>query len=136
VRGPRWIRSFGYILFALFFSIFSISIAGRRFLGHAGERRHVQDHADHAAEESEWRAPGPSGFSLKYYDFTTQGGIVIGFHGKDLPSDGMTLAPENSGIGSRVECVSRTECPLLPSLVAGDWWMNRTDRTPLPSRSW
>ncbi len=75
--------------------------------------------ADHAAEESEWRCPGPSGFSLKYYDSTTQGGIAIGFHGKDLPSDGMTWAPANSGISGRVEWRLQDGMPV--AAIVGRW---------------
>jgi hypothetical protein len=75
--------------------------------------------ADHAAEESEWRCAGPSGFSLKYFDSTTQGGIIIGFHDKDLPSDGLTWAPAKSGIGSRVEWRLQEGMPI--AAIVGRW---------------
>src|SRR5665811_1926380 len=75
--------------------------------------------AEHAAEESEWRCPGPGGFSLKYYDFTTQGGIVIGFRGKDLPAEGLSWAPAKSGIGSRVEWRLRDGVPV--AAIVGRW---------------
>ncbi|SHI13619.1 hypothetical protein SAMN05443248_8566 [Bradyrhizobium erythrophlei] len=123
MRGLLWMRSFGYILFALFFSIFSIPIAGATdslVMPAKGDTcRPTRMDADHAAEESEWRCPGPSGFSLKYYDSTTQGGIVIGFHGKDLPSDGMTWAPANSGISSRVEWRLLDGMPV--AAIVGRW---------------
>lgn len=113
----------GFALYALLVVIFSIPAA------HAAEPlvmavkgdtcKWAKKDAAHAAEESEWRCPGPAGYSLSYYDFTTRGGIVIGNRGKDFSDDSMSWAPANDGIGSRAEWRMQNGLPV--ALIVGRW---------------
>lgn len=116
-------RRFGFALFVLSFAISGLPNAqARDFLvmpasGDACKSTRMD--ADHAAEESEWRCAGPNGFSLKYNDVVTQGGVTIAYRGKDLPRQDMTWSPAQSGIGSRMEWRVRDGMPI--AAIIGRW---------------
>jgi hypothetical protein len=116
-------RRIGGTLCAVFFSISGISMARATeplIMAAKGDTcRTTRMDADRAAEESEWRCPGPAGYSLKYNDVTTRGGITIGFRGKDLADESLTWAPAISGIGSRVEWRLQDGVPV--AAIVGRW---------------
>lgn len=56
-----------------------------------------------AREHSERRCPGPRDFSIKYFDFITQGGVVFNYRGNDLPGEDLAWHPSDAGIGSHIE---------------------------------
>lgn len=130
IQGLRKMFRYGFALCALLvvsFSISAVHAAEPLVMAAKGETcKSTEMDADHAREESEWRCPGPGGYSLKYYDFTTQGGIIIGFRGKDLPGEGLSWAPANTGIASRAEWRMQNGSPV--ALIVGRW-RNTDDET-------
>jgi hypothetical protein len=126
-------RGFSYILFTLIFSISCISMAGATdasatdalVMPASGDAcKSTRMDAEHAAEESEWRCPGPNGFSLRYDDSTMRVSITIGYRGKDLVgndsvNDDLIWEPGASGIASRVEWRLRNGMPI--AAIIGRW---------------
>ena len=116
-------RHFGFALFALSFAISGLPSAqatdGLVMPASGDACKSTRMDAEHAAEESEWRCAGPSGFSLKYNDAVTQGRITIAYRGKDLPDQDMTWSPGQSGIGSRMEWRVRNGRPI--AAIIGRW---------------
>ena len=116
-------RRFGFALFALSFAISGLPNAQATdvlVMPASGDAcKSIRMDAEHAAEESEWRCAGPNGFSLKYNDVVTQGGVTIAYRGKDLPDQDMTWSPAQSGIGSRMEWRVRDGMPI--AAIIGRW---------------
>jgi hypothetical protein len=121
-------RGFSYTLFTLLFAISCVSMAGATeavVMPSGGDAcKNTRMDAEHAAEESEWRCPGPNGFSLRYNDSTMRVGITISYRGKDLVgndqvSDDLIWAPGASGIASRVEWRLRNGMPI--AAIIGRW---------------
>jgi hypothetical protein len=116
-------RRFGFALFALSFAILGVQNAqatdGLVMPASGDACKSTRMDAEHAAEESEWRCAGPNGFSLKYNDVVTQGGVSIAYRGKDLPDQDMRWSPAQSGIGSRVEWRIKDGMPI--AAIIGRW---------------
>jgi hypothetical protein len=133
--GKGWwkMRGFSYTLFTLLFSISCVSMAGAADAGaieavvmpSSGDAcKSTRMDAEHAAEESEWRCAGPNGFSLRYNDVTTRGGITIAYRGRDVTAndlidDDLNWAPGRSGIASRMEWRLRDGMPV--AAIIGRW---------------
>jgi hypothetical protein len=117
------VRRFGFALFTLSFAVSGLTNAqamdGLVMPASGDACKSTRMDAEHAAEESEWRCAGPSGFSLKYNDVVTQGGLTIAYRGKDLPDQDMTWSPAQSGIASRMEWRVRDGIPV--AAIIGRW---------------
>ncbi|MBI5132325.1 MAG: hypothetical protein HZA66_23025 [Rhodopseudomonas palustris] len=74
---------------------------------------------DYANEQSEWRCPGPPGFSLGYFDHITRGGLTLEHGGHGLTDDSLTWRPADPAIGSHVEWRVENGTPF--AAIFGRW---------------